>query len=132
MKDINKCCIGLFGANAYYLMVLTVITFVASLQLGCSQLKAGKIIDGIEKATDVAEVVCSAAPLFSDRLPRGVEVCQKVLDTAAQLKDDKRVVAAVELAICVEEYREDKLKLKLVECVDAIDGAALLIAEIEK
>lgn len=118
---------GLFS-----IIILLFLMAVAIIASGCSKVSSAKIINGVEKAIDVAGTVCSAAPLFYDNLAKPADKCNQILQKAVELKEDNRVMAFVTLAKCVETYRKDKNKSGLVQCVDDIDGAKLIISEIEK
>lgn len=111
--------------------ILIIVTIVFALS-GCSKINSARIISGAGKALDVAQLICDTAPLFSDNLAKPLAKCQTVLQTAAELRQDERVSALVSTAVCAEEYAETKSKADLVSCIDDIDGAKLLVVEIEK
>jgi hypothetical protein len=108
---------------------IIIIAIVVSLT-GCSKIKTGKIIDGINTAIDVAELVCGAAALFPDA-PPAVEKCADYIDKAAKLKQDDRVVPFVKAAKCVDKYQDDADKTALGQCVDDIDGWKVIVEELK-
>lgn len=113
-------------------VALVAIFSILAYSTGCSRVTSAKIINGVDKAIDVAGTVCAAAPLFSDKLEKPADKCNLVLQKAIELKEDERVLAFVNVAQCVEGYRENNSKSGLVQCVDDIDGAKLIVAEIEE
>lgn len=112
----------------------TLIAFFAALALalalsGCSQIKAGKIIDGIDTAMDIAKTVCTVADVFVDNAPPAVEKCGEYLNKAAEIRQDDRVLAFVQVARCVESNREDRAKM--LQCIDDIDGWKIILEELK-
>lgn len=116
------------------LMIAVLAIFMAAMVTGCSNVKKTKIIDGVNQAIDVAGMVCSTAPLFSDKLSKPAEKCSFILQKAIELKDGgKRTVGVfIDVSDCAKQYKSDKNINGLVQCVDEIDGAKLIIEEIEK
>jgi hypothetical protein len=104
------------------------VALIAVSITGCSQIKTGKIIDGINTAIDVAQLVCNAAPLFGD-VPPAFEKCSKYVNKAAELKQDDRVMPFVKAAKCVDRYHEPN---ELGQCVDDIDGWKVIVQELQK
>ena len=110
----------------------TIIALVIAVSLtGCSQIKTGKIIDGINTAIDVAQLVCGAAALFPDA-PPAVEKCADYIGKASELRQDDRVVPFVKAAKCVDRYHGDSDKMALGQCVDDIDGWKVIVEELQK
>lgn len=86
------------------------VVVIAFLFFGCSAIKQGKIENGIERALEVTELICSTG---------------KVLEHAAE-----ECAAIVGTAKCVETY--DAETVEFIQCIDDIDGIELLAEKISK
>jgi hypothetical protein len=110
-------------------MRFLVVVFCLSLS-ACGSIQAGKIMDGIGTAIDVAETVCSVAPLFNrhQKAQPAVKACDTYISEAARLKQDERVQTFVEVARCVQRHREDPEQMGI--CVDAVKGWEFVLKEL--